>query len=202
VNVLIISVYKSNQGYTFIFCKYLFFYNVIIYYLINLTMYETYFRYAVIKYYNKFRSMSLNIVSNIEYIFGISNSTLYNWINLFEETGNLNPKYIGRPTNSGKINESIQKYIIKYFTNHKKNNIKNLRRSIKRIFNVTVKRSAVYYVLHKNKISFKKISVSRSPYSEEEIKEKKIKLHTDLNINDMISKILIMIMLSVLMNHL
>jgi len=39
-------------------------------------------------------------------------------------------------------------------------------------------------VLHKNKISFKKISVSRSPYSEEEIKEKKIKLHTDLNIND------------------
>jgi transposase len=152
--------------------------------LLLIIMYEIQFRNAVINYYNKFINISSNIVKDIKDIFRISTATLYNWIDLYKLNGNLIGKRPGRPLNSGKINEPIEKYIIKYYTIDKKSKIKNLLRSIKRIFNVKIKKSTVYNVLQKNNITYKKVSVHSSPFSGNEEKQKKLELGKNLNITE------------------
>src|SRR3972149_16610 len=149
-------------------------------------VYSIDFRSSVLRYYQIYhvQTKSGTVIRDITHIFNIPSSTLYNWINLFKKTGSLNHHNIGRPTNSCKINEDMQKYIIKYFTLDHKNNIKNLLRSIKRIFNVAIKRSSVYYVLHKNNISYKKTSISHDPYTNKELEKKKVILRNSLDISD------------------
>lgn len=158
-------------------------------------MYCVNFRCSVINYYNKYITVSDNVVKDIQQIFSICSSTLYNWINLYKSYGNLNPKKIGRPEKSGKITRVVQNYIVKYFTVERKNNIRNLIRSIKRIFNIKIKRSSVYYILSSIKkkvnISYKKVSVNRSPFNDKEFDNKKEILKRELNIespNDPIDK--------------
>lgn len=122
-----------------------------------------------------------NIVLTIKQIFGISSSILYVWRDSYKLNGKIVTKKIGRPPKSGKITDAIEKYVINYYVKQKKYNIKNLRRSIKRIFNVSVKRSSIYGILKKNKITLKKTSVDRSPYSDTTKKEKYNKLKEELN---------------------
>ncbi len=147
-------------------------------------MYDINFRTAVLNYYNKYIGVTTNTINDIEEIFNICNSTLYNWINLYITNGSLMSKKLGRPNCSGKITEPISKYIIKRYTINKNLNIKNLIKSIKRIFNVKIKRSSVYNILHKNNITCKKVTISRSPYSEKEIKFRKQTLRNNLQITN------------------
>ena len=88
-------------------------------------MYDLHFRQSVINYYNKFYTTSNSLIADIENIFSISSATLYNWINLHKKYGTLKSKHIGRPLNSCKFYETIQKYVIKYFTDNKKYNLKS-----------------------------------------------------------------------------
>ena len=59
---------------------------------------------------------------------------------------------LGRPINSEKINDAIEQYIIKRIIVDKNHDIKNVRRSIKRIFNMPIKKSTIYNVLKKIKL--------------------------------------------------
>lgn len=145
-------------------------------------MYDIAFRLSVVRYYNKYINVSTNTIADIEYIFGISHGSIYNWINMYKLNASVDPKQIGRPIKSRKITDLIERYIIKRFTVNKKNNIKNLRRSIMRVFNISISRSSIYGVLHRNKLSYKKVTVSKSPFSSIEIKQKKEKMRKDLNI--------------------
>jgi hypothetical protein len=88
-------------------------------------MNDVQFRSAVITYYNKFINISSNIVKDIKEIFCICPATLYNWLDLYKLNGYLIGKQSGRPLNSGKINELIEKYIIKYYTIDRKSKMKN-----------------------------------------------------------------------------
>lgn len=147
-------------------------------------MYDVKFRKCVINYYYKYIDVSFNIVNDIIDIFSICSSTLYNWIKLYKTIGHLIPNQPGRPINCGKINDVITKYIIKRYTVNKKSNMDNLIRSIKRIFDVVIKKSTVYNVLHKNNITYKKITKCHSPFSNKEEKERRQALRKELNIKE------------------
>jgi hypothetical protein len=60
--------------------------------------------------------------------------------------------------------------------------MKNIRRLIKRVFNISIKKSSVYRILQKNKITHKRISVDRSPDCESIKKQKYEKLKKELEI--------------------
>jgi len=140
-------------------------------------------KYAAIRFYFLYKGKAPNIIKDIVQIFPISSASFYLWRNEYNLTGKIQKNsIIGRPINSGKINDSIEQYVIKRFTNGNIN-IKNLRRSIKRIFTVSIKKSSIYNILKKNKITHKRISVDRSPYTEKERKDKHNTLRTQLNFN-------------------
>lgn len=168
-------------------------------------MFDILFRKAVLNFYLKYKGTGIfsNIANTIEEIFNIAQSTenykiifdmkkyfiffrtLFNWVNNYNSTGSIESFCkTGRPINSGKINDAIEQYIIKRFTVDKNHDIKNVRRSIKRIFNMPIKKSTIYNVLKKNKITHKRVAVDRYPYSEKERKEKHTTLRKELSIEN------------------
>ena len=80
-------------------------------------------------------------------------SGIYNWIKLYKNTVKPDSKHTGKQ-NSSKFNEAIQKYIVKYFTENLKNNLKKIRISLKCIFNTTITKTSIYTIL--NNLSYKK----------------------------------------------
>lgn len=143
-------------------------------------------RNAVIKFYNMYINKIQNITSIITHIFGICKSTLYYWIHLYKLYREPLILKQGRPLNSGKITQEIENYIIHSFVvyKNKQPNSKNIQRSVKRIFNKTIKRSTIYYILNKNKVTYKKISVSKYPHSNEILNQKKKELLSNLTTNN------------------
>jgi len=104
---------------------------------------------AVINFYN---SEFFNI-NNLFFIFNISKSSLYNWLNNgIKQLINIRSKYNSYITND------IKNYIIIYVTKKSSFEMKNLRKSITKIFNVFVSKSSVYRILKENNITNKKIN--------------------------------------------
>jgi len=134
-------------------------------------------RSAVINYYefHKDRNTIMNIVKEIGIIFNISQRTFFNW----KKT--IKIKKQGRKIGSGKITSDIEKYIVKRFISNDKPKIINLRRSIKRNFGVSIQKSIIYNVLHKNNITYKKASINKFPHSEEKLKEEKKRVIKETN---------------------
>ena len=108
---------------------------------------------SLINFYNS----ELFTIVNALYIFNISKSTLYNWINLYNEQ--LLHVSNNRSTYKSKISPPIHKYIITYVTKKVSFNIKNLRRYIRNIFNVFVSKSSIYRILAINNITNKKFLI-------------------------------------------
>ena len=89
-------------------------------------------------------------------IFNVSKSSIYAWIdlnknNLLFETSNVRSDY------ERKINNEIETYVITYVTKKVSFIHKNLKRCIKKIFNVGISCSSVYRILEKHNITNKKI---------------------------------------------
>ena len=104
---------------------------------------------SVINFYN---SEFFNI-NNLFLIFNISKSSLYNWLNNdIKPLSNIRSKY------KSYITDDIKNYIIIYVTKKCSFEMKNLRKSITKIFNVSVSKSSVYRILKENNITNKKIN--------------------------------------------
>jgi len=134
---------------------------------------------SAVKYYYKHKNTSTNIEEDIKEIFDICKSTLYNWISSIKI--NKEPIiYIPKRTYVGKITPEITDYIIKVMTTKEYVSMKNLRRSITRLFNVLIKKSSIYHILNKNKITYKGSTINRYPFSDERLKLEKANLRNQL----------------------
>ena len=144
-------------------------------------------RTAVMNYYNHCIGTE-NIIANIINIFSISRSTFYNWKKM-HNNGTMIPKTPGRPKDSTKFTEKIHLFIVGKFTDGKYHSIKNIRRTIKRKFKVTIRKSSIYRILTKNKITYKRVSVDRSPYTDKDKKNKYELLANNLGVENMESNL-------------
>ena len=149
--------------------------------------YNTELRQAVVRYYRMHKGNTDNFLEKLKSIFGISIASLYNWIHLEELNNSLDPKIQGRPKGSGKITIPIKNYIVTRFTSNNRPTMKNLKRSIMRIFQVPLKKSAIYRALHESNITYKKVSVNRYPYGDAKLAIEKKQLQAKLN--DMVGDI-------------
>ena len=116
-------------------------------------LYSVDFKLSVINFYNS----DLFTIQNTLAIFNISKATLYNWINIHNNGLSFNNSNFRKPYKSN-ITFQIHQYIIVYVTKRIHFSTKNLRKCIKRIFNVCVCKSSIYYVLKINNITNKQIS--------------------------------------------
>lgn len=121
-------------------------------------IYSPEFKLSVINFYNS----DLFTIENTKAIFGISKSSLYNWINLYKQNLLHNAPNI-RHFYKSKITCDISNYIVIYVTKRIHFTMKNLRRCIFRIFSVHVSKSGIYNVLKSNNITNKKISQKINP---------------------------------------
>ena len=107
---------------------------------------------AIIKF-NK--SSYWNIKEAIN-IFGVSKSSIYNWINLCK-TNILPIKSNVRIKYASKITIEIEKYVMMYVKKRITFNKKNLNRCIKNTFDKTISATSIYEILKRNNLSYKKI---------------------------------------------
>jgi hypothetical protein len=83
--------------------------------------------------------------------------------------------------NNKKINFNIEKFIIDSIDNNNNFNIKKIRYNIKNKFNVLLSKSTIYFVLHKNKLTFKQITVKNTPIDDDKLNELKINLKNKIH---------------------
>ncbi len=106
----------------------------------------------------------------IYFTYDIHINSLYNWIKLYYKKNTFdftfyksNFKY-----NNLKITSNIEIFIINSIDLNNNFNIKKIKTNIKNNFNITISKSSIYYVLHKNNLTYKKNYVKNVPYTEEE----------------------------------
>jgi len=120
---------------------------------------------------NFYKSELWDIMNALK-IFQVSKSSMYSWIdldknNLLLETSNVRCNY------ERKIYDEVEMYIVTYVT--KKVNFvhKNLKRCIKKIFDIKISGSSVYRILQKYNITNKKIHTKFVPKNKNIKKEVK-----------------------------
>ena len=135
-------------------------------------MYNLDFINRVIKVYKNRKKYVLS-VNNIADIFGISKSTIYNWINdkhvIIDNVRIYNKSLINDDNNKIYYN-----YIINYVDNCTHFNIKNLLRNLFDLFKKGVSKAYIYNVLKKHNYTHKKIQTNKYPHPNE-------KLQADIN---------------------
>jgi transposase len=124
-------------------------------------------------------------IKYIQTTFNIHINTLYNWIKKYFD---LNTKTFNFDTfktkfkyYNKKVSFDIQKFIINSIDNNNNFNIKKIRYNIKNKFNVLLSKSTIYFVLHKNKLTFKQITVKNTPIDDDKLNELKINLKNKID---------------------
>lgn len=138
-------------------------------------IYSVDFKSSVLNFYFS----DLFTIDNTIYIFGISKSTLYNWVNSFQKSNTITKSNIRTKYNS-KITDEIQNFIVTCVTKKSIFSIKNLKRRILKIFSIAVNKSSIYRVLKINNITHKKINNKFVPIKQNTSQEIN-KLLTNLN---------------------
>jgi len=108
----------------------------------------------------------INIINNV---YNLHINTLYNWIKLYYKNNTFdfslyksNFKY-----NNTKITSNIENFIINSIDINNNFNIKKIKNNILNRFNISLSKSTIYHVLHKNNLTYKNNYVKNIPYSEE-----------------------------------
>ena len=101
--------------------------------------------------------------------FSVHMNTLYRWK---KKLPNVN---IGHKSyyNNTKITDEIENLILKSINHNNNFNVKNIRKNIFDKFKLSLSKSTIYFVLHKNKMTYKQMKVINNPFSDEQIIEKK-----------------------------
>jgi transposase len=124
-----------------------------------------------------------NRIDIIKKTFNIHINTLYNWINKYYNNNifDFNNYKTNYKYNNIKITSNIEQFIIKSIETNNNFNIRLIQKNIKNKFNIYISISSIYYVLHKNNLTYKKLTVKNNPYNNDQIKEFKVDLNTKLN---------------------
>ena len=111
--------------------------------------------------------------------FDIHINTLYRWLKKYSDKNldyNIKSKY-----NNKKITDEMELFIINSKSINNTFNIKNIKKNIKKKFDIEISKSSIYGVLHKNNLTYKQIKVINNPYNDEQIKEKKDLIKNKIN---------------------
>ena len=127
--------------------------------------YPLIFKIKVVNYYH---SKECNIMDILR-IFGISKSSLYNWILLYKNN-NLSDK--PRYNKYSKYTDEVEKYICNYVLKRINFNCDKILKMIKKRFNISGSKSSIYSILKKNNITRKRINVKTKICSDRNIKRK------------------------------
>ena len=138
-------------------------------------IYSVDFKSSVLNFYFS----DLFTIDNAIYIFGISKSTLYNWVNGLHKSNTITKSNIRTKYNS-KITNEIQNFIVTCVTKKSIFSIKNLKRRILKIFSIAVNKSSIYRVLKINNITHKKIN-NKFVHIKQNTSQEINKLLTNLN---------------------
>ena len=106
-------------------------------------------------------------INIIKSTFNIHINTLYRWINSYYNPIDFSFTFDKYKTNykynNFKINKNIESFIINSIDSNNNFNIKKIKKDINSKFNISLSKSAIYYVLHKNNLTYKKIIVKTNP---------------------------------------
>ena len=99
--------------------------------------------------------------------FNVHINSLYNWLKKYKNDF-LNYKKSYK-YNNVKITNEIKKFILLSNNSNNNYNIKTIINDIFNKFKVKLSKKSIYYVLHKNNLSYKKLTVKNYPYDEEHL---------------------------------
>ena len=133
--------------------------------------------------------------SNIIYsVFNLHMNTLYNWIKLYynkiDNTFNFSSYKTNFKYNNLKITNNIENFIINSIDSNNNFNIKKIKHNINLKFNISLSKNSIYYILHKNNLTYKKIYIKNDPYTSDENLNFKNNLKNkinNININNILS---------------
>ena len=121
---------------------------------------------------NNFKGYKL--INFIKNSIGCHITTVYNWIKQYDDFNFSN--FNKSKFNNKKITEQIEKFILNSISNFNTFNIKKIKKDIINNFNVSLSKQSIYYVLHKNNLTYKQIRVKNIPYTNEKLKNLKKEL--------------------------
>lgn len=143
---------------------------------------------SVINLYFKLKNDNIIGKKRINYInstFNIHINTVYNWIHKFYNTQNNTFNFNNYKTNfkynNLKINSNIEIFIINSIDTNNNFNIKQIKNNIKNKFNICLSKSTIYYILHKNNLTYKKIYVKNIPLNDDTLLNYKTELKQKIN---------------------
>ena len=126
--------------------------------------------------------------------FDLHINTLYRWINTYYNYYNnifsFNQYNTHFKYNNIKINYEIEQFIINSIDSNYNFNIKIIKKNIKNKYNILLSKSAIYNVLHKNNLTYKKIIIKTNPlksHNENELKKNLKNKIKDTDINNLSS---------------
>jgi hypothetical protein len=145
----------------------------------------------VITIYNQREIYHMNVI-NILQLFKIARSTLYEWLRNFSDISTDSEKYVlHRQLGSSiikntKVTSDIQNFIINYVLKNPTFNISKLSKKLTKMYNITISRGYIYWILNKNNMTHKKIQKDTYPYDKIKFKNalKDHKKHIDECDND------------------
>jgi transposase len=133
-------------------------------------------------------------VAIINHTFNLHMNTLYNWIKLYYNKINNTFDFSSYKTNfkynNLKITNNIEIFIINSIDSNNNFNIKKIKNNIKLNFNVSISKSSIYHILHKNKLTYKKNYIKNDPYNSEQNNKFKDDLKnkiSNIDINNILS---------------
>jgi len=133
-------------------------------------------------------------IKYIQDTFNIHINTVYNWIKKYFDFNiysfNFSNYKIYFKYKNKKIIPCIETFIINSIDNNNNFNIRKIKQNIKNKFNIQISKSSIYFVLHKNNLTYKKMYVKNIPYDEDKIINLKTELKykiNNINKNDFIS---------------
>ena len=134
---------------------------------------------ASIKLYSNLKNEGIcgkkleNIISKI---FNISISTFYQWFKKNNCKDNENTKKENLSSKKSKVTDEINDFIVKIINDNKLIKIKKVKSEIFSKFNVHLSKTTIYKILHKNNLTYKQLQIQNKPFSDRDLKLKKMYL--------------------------
>jgi transposase len=136
-------------------------------------MYSTDIIKTAINLYVKLKNKNIIGTERIKFInsvFNIHINTLYKWLNKYYDKNSNTINFITYKTNfkynNTKIILPIEQFIISSINDNNNFNINKIKSNIQNKFNITLSKASIYYVLHKNNLTYKKMYVKNNPNDE------------------------------------
>ena len=118
-----------------------------------------------------FYNSELFTINNFLYIFNISLSSLYNWINEYKN-GILHTKNNIRTKYNSKYSFEIENFIVTYIVQKGHFTFHKLKNRIMKIFGIVIAKHSLYKILKRNNITHKKIQTKIIPIHRSTQKQK------------------------------